>query len=199
MALVPKERRATARGLVAKITEAASRLQKPGNQEAITITNLQQVVTEAVKAAVKAREATSPARTWADVATGAQVGAPGSALGLPQKVVPQRANREILIRGRDLPADLAKRTPAEITQAVNQASAQQGAIAARKMPSGDTVVTFRDPAAKEWYSKNPEWIQQAFGEQAKAASTTHAVLVKGLRKADLTGVSEEAFGREAGL
>ena len=147
--MVPKERRAAARGLVAKITEAAGRLQKPGNQEAITITNLQQVVTEAVKAAVKAREATPPARTWADVATGAQVGAPGSALGLPQKVVPQRANREILIRGRDLPADLAKRTPAEITQAVNQASAQQGAIAARKMPSGDTVVTFRDPAAKE--------------------------------------------------
>ena len=71
MALVPKERRAVARGLVAKITEAAGRLQKPGNQEAITITNLQQVVTEAVKAAVKAREATPLARTWADVATGA--------------------------------------------------------------------------------------------------------------------------------
>ena len=127
------------------------------------------------------------------------MGASGSAQGLPQKVVPQRANREILIRGRDLPADLAKRTPAEITQAVNQASAQQGAIAARKMPSGDTVVTFRDPAAKEWYSKNPEWIQQAFGGQARAATTTHAVLVKGLRKADLAEVSEEAFGREAGF
>ena len=61
--MVLKERRAAARGLVAKITEAAGRLQKPGSQETITITNLQQVVTEAVRAAVKAREATPPART----------------------------------------------------------------------------------------------------------------------------------------
>ena len=79
------------------------------------MTTLQQVVTEAVRAAVKATGAAPSTRTWADVATGAQVGAPGTALGLPQKVVPQRANREILIRGRDLPADLAKRTSAEIT------------------------------------------------------------------------------------
>ena len=63
LALVPKERRAAARGLVAKITEAAGRLQKPGSQETITITNLQQVVTEAVRAAVKTRETTPPART----------------------------------------------------------------------------------------------------------------------------------------
>ncbi len=54
-----------------------------------------------------------------------------------------------MIRGRNLPTDLAKRTPTEITQAINQVSSHQGAIAARKMPSGDTMITFKDPAAKE--------------------------------------------------
>ena len=131
------------------------------------------------------------------------MGTQGATLGTgqdpPRKVIPQRANREILIRGRDLPADLAKRTPAEITQAINQASSQQGAIAARKMPSGDTMVTFKDLAAKEWHARNPEWIQKAFGEQAKPASKTFAVLIKGLRKGDLAGVTEETFGEETEL
>jgi hypothetical protein len=52
-----------------------------------------------------------------------------------------------------MPADLAKRTPAEIIQAINQASTKKGAIAARKLPSGDTVVTFNDPATKEWHNR----------------------------------------------
>jgi hypothetical protein len=46
-------------------------------------------------------------------------------------------------------ADLAKRSPAETIQAINQASAKKGAIVARKLLSGDIVVTFSDPATKE--------------------------------------------------
>ena len=82
-------------------------------------------------------------------------------------------------------ADLAKRTPAEIIQVINQASAKKGAIAARKLPSGDTVVTFSDSTTKEWHNQNSQWIQQAFGDQAKEACRTFAVLVKGLKRADL--------------
>ena len=114
-------------------------------------------------------------------------------------MTPQRANREILVRGNGLPADLASRTPAQITQAVNLATSQQGVIAARKLPSGDTVVTFRDEATKEWHSQNNNWIQQAFGDQAREACKTYAVLLKGLRKADLQGVTEEAFSKEISL
>ena len=117
----------------------------------------------------------------------------------PAKAIPQRINRETLIRGANIPAELARRAPIEIIQAVNQASAKKGAIAARKLPSGDIVVTFVDQATKEWHAKNDQWIQQAFGEQAKEARRTYAVLVKGLRKGDLQGVTEEAFGVEIGL
>ena len=130
-------------------------LQGPGAQraqEAITITNLQKVVTDAVQAAVKTTMSNPLARTWADVASGAQPIASGAIQGPPRKVIPQRANRETLIKGNDLPADLANRTLAEITQTVNQATSQQGVIVARKLLSGDIVVTFRDEATKEWHS-----------------------------------------------
>ena len=72
----------------------------------------------------------------------------------PTKTIPHRINRETLVRGANLPADLVKRTPIEIIQAINQASAKKGAIAARKLPSGDIVVTFSDPTTKDWHTKN---------------------------------------------
>ena len=84
-----------------------------------------------------------------------------------------------------MPAELAKRTAVETIQAINQASTKKGAIAARKLPSGDIVVTFSDPATKEWHTQNTQWIQQAFGNQAKEGRKTYAILVKGLRKAEL--------------
>jgi hypothetical protein len=61
------------------------------------------------------------------------------------------------------------------------------------------VVTFNDSTTKGWHSNNTQWIQQAFGEQAKEACRTYTVLVKGLRKADLQGTIEEAFGGQLGL
>ncbi len=63
-----------------------------------------------------------------------------------------------MIRGRNLLIDLVKRTLVEIIQAINQVSLYQGAIAARKMPSGDIMITFKDLAAKEWHAKNLDWI-----------------------------------------
>jgi hypothetical protein len=48
-----------------------------------------------------------------------------------------------------MPADLAKRTPAEIIQAINQVSTKKGAIMARKLPSRDIVVTFNDSTTKD--------------------------------------------------
>ena len=61
------------------------------------------------------------------------------------------------------------------------------------------MVTFSDPTTKDWHTKNNQWLQQAFGDQAKEAYRTFAVLVKGLRKADLQGTTEEAFGTAIGL
>jgi hypothetical protein len=48
-----------------------------------------------------------------------------------------------------MPADLAVRTPAQVVQAVNQAAGKAGvALVARRLPSGDIILIFSDPATK---------------------------------------------------
>ncbi|KAL2114789.1 hypothetical protein VTJ04DRAFT_4092 [Mycothermus thermophilus] len=100
-----------------------------------------------------------------------------------------------------MPADLAARTPAEVVQAVNQAAGKEAAaLAARKLPSGDIILTFRDPATKQWFSANREkWLQGAFGPQAREATRTFAILVKGMHRRDLEGVTETEFQQELGF
>jgi len=77
--------------------------------------------------------APAQARLWAVVAAGKPE--------LPAKRIPKRLNKEILVRGSAGPA-LTRRSPQEIVQAVNRVSKKKGAIAARKLPSGDVIVTF---------------------------------------------------------
>ena len=52
---------------------------------------------------------------------------------------------------------------------------------------------------RDWHSTNAGWVKEAFGQQAEESKRTFAVLLKGVRKQDLQGVTEEAFGKEVGL
>lgn len=154
------------------------------------------IAEERKEAAAKAKTA---APTWAAVAQG-QGSAPGtSPLSAPTKVIPARLGREMLIKGGGMPADLARRTPQEMVQGINAVSEKKGAVAARRLPSGDVVVTFQDTKTKEWHATRKEWIPKAFGEQAKESCRTFTVLVKGLLKRELQGVTEEQLGQELGL
>jgi hypothetical protein len=153
------------------------------------------VVAEELKAAANAPQ---DKRSWAAVAS-QESSHTQTQTTTPAKTVPARINKEILIRGRGMPADMAKRTPQEIVQAINQASMKKGAIAARTLPSGDTIVTFQGTTTRDWHSTNSGWIKEAFGQQAEENKRTFAVLLKGLWKRDLQGLTEEAFGRESGL
>ena len=63
---------------------------------------------------------------------------------------PSRLARKVLVRGAGQSPSLVKRTPQEIVQAVNTASKNKGAaVAARKLPSGDVVITFSTDQAKQ--------------------------------------------------
>ena len=127
--------------------------------------------------------AAAAARSWATVLAGE--GEP------PKKIIPGRLAMEILVRGLTEPA-LARRSPQEIVQAVNKASERKGAIAARKLPSGDVIITFQDAGTRDWHAKSGGWIGAAFGETAKEAKRTFAVLV-------VKGDVEERFeGRDRG-
>jgi hypothetical protein len=136
--------------------------------------------------------------TWASIASRAPA-PPHQQQEPPRKVIPARQSREIIVRGSEMPPSLARRTPQEIVQAINQVSVQKGAIAARALPSGDVVVTFRDGPTRDWHQRNKRWIQEAFGEQAKEAQRTVAILIKGLRRADLQGVTEGTLSEELGF
>lgn len=164
------------------------------------------VVEEASKAAAAAvkellfevKKTTGTRTTWATVAAHG-VAATVQRQDVPKKVVPARQSLEMLIRGSEMPVNLAKRTPQEIIQAINSASARKGAVAARTLPSGDVMVTFKDEQIRDWHKQEATWIQEAFGEQAKEAKRTVAILLKGLRKADLQGLDEQQFIAETGL
>lgn len=196
--LANREAKGTARGMgqdilttVRKICNAAQN--QTGN---ISLASLRRVVAEEVKAAVNGAQ---DKRSWATVASQGSSHAQAQQPAAPTKTVPARINKEVLVRGRGMPADLAKRTPQEIVQAVNQVSMKKGAVAARKLPSGDTVVTFQGTASRDWHSTNNGWIKEAFGQQAEESKRTFAVLLKGAWKRDLQGTTEEAFGKEIGL
>jgi hypothetical protein len=155
---------------------------------------VQEVKNEVKKALIKGSSQTggpgTGARSWAAVA----------AEEPPKKVIPGRIGKEVLIRGSVAPA-LTRRSPQEIVQAVNGASEKRGAVAARKLPSGDVVVTFQEAKIKEWHTQNgnKEWITKAFGEEAKEAKRTFAVLVKGILKRDLKDTTEAEFSKTIGL
>ena len=202
IALIPTENKDKAQSLAKDIQQAYQQATAVSAKTNLTtLPDLRKVVAEEIRVALRETQpsrTTQPTRTWADIARGTTATIP-SILNQPAKVIPAKLNREILVKGNDLPPNLSKRNPQEIIQAVNQASSKKGAIAARKLPSGDTVITFTDPTTRDWHSSNNNWIQQAFGNQAKEARRTFAILVKGVYKSDIQGTSETEFGKGLGL
>lgn len=197
VALANPESKGTMRGMGQDILAAFRKVHNAAQHQTgtISLANLRKVVAEEVKSAVTGAQ---DKRSWAAVASPGP-GPSQTQATAPTKIVPARLNKEILVRGRGIPADMTKRTPQEIVQAVNLASAKKGAIAARKLPSGDTIVFFQTTATKDWHSANAGWIKEAFGQQAEENKRTFAVLLKGLWKQDLQGKTEEEFGKEIGL
>jgi hypothetical protein len=103
----------------------------------VTLKNIEEVVQRAVKAALAA--APVAPKTYAAVA-----GRGGPVAGPPPKVVPLRQIREVIVRGASRAPELEARTPLEVVAAVNNCSGRKEAVGARKLQSGDMVVTFRE-------------------------------------------------------
>ena len=193
IALAPDHSKAEARALGTKLLETHRSHTQPRTNLALLVKD---AVAEGVKEALKptTQPTSQPTtRTWATIAAAL----PNHTV--PKKVIPARQNQEVLIRGSKMATEHKTRTPQETVQAINQASSRQGAVAARQLPSGDVIVTFKDSATKQWYSTNKQWLQEAFGQEATEAQRTYAILVKGLRKTSLQGTPEEDFGKELGL
>ena len=99
---------------------------------------------------------------------------------IAQGPVPSRHDREIMIQARQATDDIKKRTSIETVQAVNLAIKTDAVVAARRLPSGDKALTFRDKAKS--HLENTEWIQTAFGAEAHLKRRTYTIIAKGSSK-----------------
>jgi hypothetical protein len=109
-------------------------------------------------------------KTWANVAGGAL------AAQEPRIVVPARREREVVVRKGD--SDASQRTPAEVVRAVNTALGDSEAVAARRLQSGDTLVTFSEGAKA--YKTDDAWIAEAFGSTATRARREFTIVARRL-------------------
>lgn len=149
-----------------------------------------------LRAALKEHQKTEK-KTWASVASTALRQRPGPVPTEARAIIPTRRTREIIIKSKDQPPEMQNRTPKEIVQAANTAIGPplgNAAIAARTLPSGDIILTFKDDAEK--YTKDVAWVQKTFGDQAEVKGREIAVHISGLPSRQLRGISDEDFATQ---
>ncbi|CCE34607.1 uncharacterized protein CPUR_08541 [Claviceps purpurea 20.1] len=82
----------------------------------------------------------------------------------------------MLIKGTSINSTVSGRSPVEIVKAVNSALKSDVAVAARRLQSGDTVITFRDSSSRP---KTEDRVQTACGPDATVNRRVFSVVVKG--------------------
>ncbi|CAJ2504452.1 Uu.00g118460.m01.CDS01 [Anthostomella pinea] len=118
---------------------------------------------------------TTGPRSWANVAA-----AGGSVTtNTPKVFVPVRIQREVIIQNSGSILEMTKRTAVEAVQAMNMAIGAQEAVAARRLPSGDVVVTFLNTINK-YKEGTAAWIRVAFGATTEQSCREFMVIAKGL-------------------
>ncbi|KAG5988166.1 hypothetical protein E4U52_006840 [Claviceps spartinae] len=137
--------------------------------------NLDQSVEKAIQKAL--RVLPKGGTIWASITAR---GVPGPLVlhNPPPMAVPSRLDREVLIKGTFINSNVSGRSPGEIVKAVNAATKTDTAVAARRLASGDTVVTCRDSTSRP-NADDTEWVQTAFGPEAAVNRRVFSVVVKG--------------------
>jgi hypothetical protein len=108
----------------------------------------------------------------------------------PKMVVPARRAKKLVIRNPGTEPLLRNRTSQEIIQAVNTATSNNDAIAARMMRNNDVVVIFRNNADSK--IQNTAWVTKAFGDSASIFRRELAVFAKGLSAKKLRNAHDKA-------
>jgi hypothetical protein len=83
------------------------------------------------------------------------------------------------IRAEKQTEDLARRSAVEVVAAVNTAIGTGDVVATRRLPSGDTILTFQD-VIPQAALRDQGWVQRAFGATAQLHESEFAVIAKGL-------------------
>ena len=96
--------------------------------------------------------------------------------------VPARRAREVIIAPGNEEPRQKQRSGLDIVRDINIELKDQSVVAARRLPSGDVMVTFEDQQKRDLWVKGPE-IVRAFGETARVKTQEHTVLAHGIRVA----------------
>jgi hypothetical protein len=159
----------------AATTSAATSLQTSrtsfSDDDPVTIGQLKSILQEALQ---KPATATLQRPSYASVAR-QQTTAP---IGNFQ-LIPERRTRELRIRAENQTEDLARRSAVEVVAAANTALSISDVVATRRLPSGDTILTFQDMIPQAALQDHG-WVQRVFGATAQLYETEFAVIAKGL-------------------
>ena len=94
-------------------------------------------------------------------------------------MIPERHIHEVHIRVKRQAADLTQQSPTEVVQTANIVLGSSEVVATHRLPSGDTILIFREDIPVEAIQKQ-EWVAKAFGLEAKLYASEFAVITKGL-------------------
>ena len=121
--------------------------------------------------------------------------------GLPQlrvREVPTRLNREIIITNTSSAPQDRGRPVSEIVQAINSGKSQEiegQVLAARRLPSGDILITTDTERTKEGLEKSKGWLT-AIGQAAKVNRRKFTVLAHSMRLSAIDCTNQEEAIRQ---
>ncbi len=146
-------------------------------------------LTNAVKAMVSKQKQQTAAPMGANTyAAALRFGAAAAATGSPPvREVPTRLAREIVIRCPNATPEDRTRPIARLVEEINKKKSQEVSgkvLAARRLPSGDVVITTNTEKAKEQLEQDSSWLA-AVGKEAQVNRRRFPVMVHGMRVAAL--------------
>ena len=104
---------------------------------------------------------------------------PTASLTRNVQIIPEHCTRELLIRNRNLPEDLARRSAIEVVATVNTTIGTNDVVTTCRLPSSDVILTFQDTIPKTAL-QDRTWVQRAFREKALLYENKFVVIIKGL-------------------
>jgi hypothetical protein len=96
--------------------------------------------------------------------------------------VPARRSREVVVAPGDEDTTQKQRTGPELVRDINTKIQCESVVAARRLPSGDTLVTFEGEEAKKKWEKD-QAVLDAFGTNARIRTREYTVIAHGIRVA----------------
>jgi hypothetical protein len=98
----------------------------------------------------------------------------------PQKPVPTRHKREIIVERGSESTNQKNRSYKELLQQLNKSEVAGAAVAIRKLPTGDMVITMEDEPTRTSWLTETSWLE-TFGEGARVKRREFAVIAHGIR------------------